>query len=65
MNKNQTSGEYLAPKVKVVEMKVQQHILDVSPSIDIDGNPFSNNDETDWAKESDDMDWSFDDSTQW
>ena len=32
MNKNQTSGEYLAPKVKVVEMKVQQHILQASPA---------------------------------
>ena len=30
MNKNQTSGEYLAPKVKVVEMKVQHHILQAS-----------------------------------
>ena len=32
MNKNQTSGEYLAPNVKVVEMKVQQHILQASPA---------------------------------
>ena len=30
MNKNQTSGEYLAPNVKVVEMKVQNHILQTS-----------------------------------
>ena len=32
MNKNQTSGEYLAPNVKVVEVKVQQQILQVSPA---------------------------------
>ena len=27
MNKNQTSGEYLAPNVKVVEMRARQQIL--------------------------------------
>ena len=32
MKKNQTSGEYLAPNVKVVEVKVQQQILQVSPA---------------------------------
>ena len=33
MNKNnQTHGQYLAPQVKVVEMKVQRQILDASPS---------------------------------
>ena len=63
--KKEIRGEYLAPKVEVEEMELEQHLLDISSNIDIDGNPFSNNDETDWAKESDDMDWSFDDSTQW
>ena len=32
MNKNQTSGEYLAPNIKVMEMKVQRQILEASPS---------------------------------
>ena len=30
MVKKQFRGEYLAPKVKVVEMKVQHHILQAS-----------------------------------
>ena len=33
MNKNnQTNGHYLAPQVKVMEMKVQRQILEASPS---------------------------------
>ena len=31
MNKKEFRGEYLAPNVKVVEVKVQQQILQVSP----------------------------------
>ena len=30
MDKKQLSGEYLAPNVKVVEMKVRDHILQTS-----------------------------------
>ena len=30
MENKQSSGEYLAPNVKVVEMKVQNHILQTS-----------------------------------
>ena len=30
MRKKQLSGEYLAPEVKVVEMRVGQHILQTS-----------------------------------
>ena len=65
MERKKFRGEYLAPKVEVEEMELQQHILDVSPSIDVEGNPFSNNSEEEWAKEVDDLDWLFDDSTQW
>ena len=32
MENKQLSGEYLAPNVKVVEVKVQQQILQVSPA---------------------------------
>ena len=65
MERKKFRGEYLAPKVEVEEMELQQHILDVSPSIDVEGNPFGNNSEEEWAKEVDDLDWLFDDSTQW
>ena len=34
MNKNQTSGEYLAPNVKVVEMQAKQQMLAGSGNID-------------------------------
>ena len=34
MKKNQTSGEYLAPKVKVVEMQAKQQMLAGSGNID-------------------------------
>ena len=47
MNKNQTSGEYLAPKVKVVEMKSRQ-VLCTSTKLSVGGDPFSGNEETTW-----------------
>ena len=34
MKKNQTSGEYLAPRVKVVEMQAKQQMLAGSGDID-------------------------------
>ena len=38
MEKNEFRGEYLAPEVKVVEIKVQQHILQASTAPDYDRN---------------------------
>ena len=47
MNKNQTSGEYLAPQVKVMEVKSRQ-MLCISTDMSVNGNPFSSNDEDEW-----------------
>ena len=45
VNKNQTIGEYLAPEVKVVEMRARQHMLSGSPTNV--SNPFGGEEE-DW-----------------
>ena len=48
MNKNnQTNGQYFAPQVKVMEVKSRQ-VLCTSTVMDVNGNPFSGNDETEW-----------------
>ena len=47
MEKKQLSGEYLAPNVKVMEVKSRQ-VLCTSTVMDVNGNPFSGNDETEW-----------------
>ena len=47
MNKNQTSGEYLAPNVKVMEVKSRQ-VLCTSTDLGVNGNPFENNTENEW-----------------
>ena len=60
MEKKQFRGEYLAPKIEVIEIEIQQYLLDVSDQIGIGGDPFSGNGETGWAKVSDDLDWTFD-----
>ena len=64
MKKKQFRGEYLAPKVKVMEVG-SHSMLCVSTNIDFgDDNPFDGNKESDWAKFSDDADWSFDEFNQ-
>ena len=66
MKKKQFRGEYLAPKVKVMEVG-SHSMLCVSTNIGFDDdnkNPFGGNDETGWAKFSDDADWSFDEFNQ-
>ena len=47
MDKKQFIGEYLAPQVKVMEVKSRQ-VLCTSTDMDVEGNPFSGNDEWEW-----------------
>ena len=47
MNKNQTNGQYLAPQVKVMEVKSRQ-VLCTSTDLGVNGNPFENNTENEW-----------------
>ena len=48
MYRNESSGEYLAPEVKVNEVNVRQSILQVSGRLSVSGNPFSSNEEDEW-----------------
>ena len=48
MEKKVFKGEYLAPRVEVEEMGLQQHILSVSAKLDIEDNPFGDNNEEEW-----------------
>ena len=57
MEMKQFRGAYLAPQVEVAEMELQHQVMTVSTKIDVDDNPFGNNTEDEWAKESTDMDW--------
>ena len=45
--KKELSGEYLAPNVRVVEMKSLQALC-LSANVGVKGNPFADNDETEW-----------------
>ena len=45
--KKELSGEYLAPKVEVMEMNSQE-VLCTSTDIGVGDNPFGSNDEEDW-----------------
>ena len=47
MEKKELSGEYLAPNVKVMEVKSRQ-VLCISTDMSVNGNPFSSNDEDEW-----------------
>ena len=48
MEKKQFIGGYLAPKIKVVEVKSRQ-VLCISVNMTVGGDPFSGNEETDWV----------------
>ena len=47
MDKKQLKGEYLAPHVKVVEVESHQ-MLCLSEDMQVSGNPFDFNQETEW-----------------
>ena len=63
MKKKQFRGEYLAPEVKVMEMKVQQHILQTSlDRINCIGSSWDDESSAKGILSDDDADdWTFDD----